>query len=113
VPTPLEKDVQKACLQWLALVGIFAFRVNSGAMTGDYKGKRRFMRFNSAAGCADLLGVLPDGRMLACEIKRPGKVPTEKQKAFLARVQQAGGVALFAVSVDDLRAKLRAEGYQL
>lgn len=112
-PAPLEKEIQRTCLEWLAGVGIFAFRVNSGAMTATHKGKTRYMKFNGARGCSDILAILPDARFGAIEIKRPGNVPTDDQKAFLASVQRAGGVALFAVSVDDLRAKLKLEGYNL
>lgn len=121
-PVPLEKDVQRACLQWLALVGVFAFRVNSGAVTGEYKGKRRFMRFNTAAGCADIIGMLPGDRFnpplqravfLAVEVKRIGNKPTAKQLAFLGRVQKAGGLAFVCYGVEDLQAKLRAEGCNL
>lgn len=113
-PVPLEKDIQRSVLQWLALVGVFAFRVNSGGMRWqDTKGKSRYMQFNTAKGCSDVLAILPDSRFGAFEIKRPGKVPTDDQKVFLARVQQAGGVAVFCTGVDDLRAKLKAEGYDL
>ena len=42
---PREADTLKACLQLLRLRGVFAFWVNSGAVAGTYKGKRRFVRF--------------------------------------------------------------------
>jgi hypothetical protein len=64
----------------------------------------------SEAGVSDLLCVL-DGVFVACEVKAPesysGSVdkavqtgPTVKQRAFVARVQAAGGVAGFAASVE-------------
>lgn len=112
-PPPLEKAIQKECLSWLASVGIFAFRINSGAVSATHNGKRRYMKFNSARGCSDVLAVLPDGRFAAIEIKRPGNLPTDDQRDFLASVQRAGGVALFCTSVPDLQEKLRLEGYDL
>lgn len=45
--------------------------------------------------------------------KRPGGKLTDKQRAFLARVQAAGALGIVVCGVDDLRAKLRAEGYPL
>jgi len=114
MPQPLEKDIQRVVLQWLALAGVFAFRVNSGGMRWrDTKGKSRYMQFNGAEGCSDVVGVLPDGRALFVEVKRPGGKATEKQLGFLAAAQTAGAVAVVATGVEDLRGKLRAEGYVL
>lgn len=98
-----EADVLRDCLTWLALHGVFAFRVNSGAFSGVHKGKRRFVRFNSEPGLSDVLGILPDGRFLAVECKRPGGPgPTPEQLSFLGRVEQLGGLAVVAYSVEDL-----------
>lgn len=108
---PLEKEVLKACLEWLAAHGWFAWRQNSGAVAGEYKGKRRFMRFNSAPGCSDILAIKA-GKLLCLETKRPGGKVSDKQRAFLARAQEAGALAIVAYSVQDLEEKLRLEGIQ-
>lgn len=108
---PLERDIQAACLHLLALSGVMAFRVNSGAVTGEHNGKRRFFRFNGARGCSDILGVLPrSGRFLAVEVKRPGGKLTPDQAAFLDRIRAAGGLALVVRSDRELEAALRVEG---
>ncbi len=67
---PLERDVQKACRDWLTLWGAVVVRVNSGAMKiGD-----RYVKFNDQPGCSDTLVCLPGtGRFLALELKRPGR----------------------------------------
>lgn len=68
------------------------------------------------AGVSDLLCCL-DGVFVACEVKAPesygGSVeraytegPTPKQKAFLIRIQNAGGIAGVAATVDDFMALL-------
>jgi hypothetical protein len=49
-----EKEVQRQILDWLALKGIWHYRVNSGAMVAEYKGKKRFFRF-SAKGHPDIV----------------------------------------------------------
>lgn len=69
------------------------------------------------AGVSDLLCVL-SGVFVACEVKAPEsyggsieraleKGPTVKQRLFLERVEEAGGVAGFAADVDGFMALLR------
>lgn len=109
---PTEASIQKAILQYLKAARCLAWRNNSGAMTGEYKGKRRFVRFNTAAGGSDLFCLLPDGsgRFASIEVKRPGNAATEKQSAWLESVRAAGGVAFVATSVEDVRRELMALG---
>ena len=103
-----ETGLVKACLQYLAARGAYAFRVNSGAMTGEYKGKRRFLRFTSAKGCSDILGVYR-GRFIAVEAKIPGNKPTPDQRDFLDQVAKKGGLALVIRDVADLAAAIEKE----
>lgn len=64
----------------------------------------------SKAGVSDLTGNL-DGVMIACEVKAPEtygnsvekaleKGPTVKQRAFVARVNETGGIGWFAASIE-------------
>lgn len=99
---PLEKEVQASIMAYLESVGAYAIRINSGAMPGEYKGKRRFIRFTSRPGCSDILACWR-GRFVAIECKRPGNHCTFAQQQFLADVRRAGGIALAAVCVDDVR----------
>lgn len=87
---PTEADLVKACLQLLRLRGIFAFRVNCGAVLGTHRGKRRFVRFTSVPGVSDILGVLPGGRLLCVEAKGPKGKLRASQAAFLDAVRRAG-----------------------
>jgi hypothetical protein len=52
-------------------------------------------------GCADLLGQLQDGRVLAVEAKRAKGKPDLAQEYFLAKVRGAGGVAGCVHSIDE------------
>jgi hypothetical protein len=106
---PLEKDIQRTILDYLTLLGAFRVRINSGAMTGEHKGRKRFMRFNDTPGCPDVLVCL-DGRFVAVEVKRPGGQATEKQLAALDAIRRAGGLAFIATSVADVERALKAEG---
>jgi len=94
-----EGAVLSACLDYLALRGVLAWRNNTGAVRVE----DRFLRFGRV-GSSDILGVLNGGRLLAIECKAPGKKPTEEQQRFLDDVSMAGGLAL---CVDDV-AKLVA-----
>lgn len=107
-----ERDVQRACLEWLTLWGALAVRVNSGGVRVG----RRYVRFNSEPGCADALGCLPGGQFLSLEFKRPGRdrtAPARKveQAGHRERVERAGGLALVVGSVDELIRRLTDAGY--
>lgn len=106
LPVPTEAQVLRACLDVLAAHGVFCWRNNTGAVTGDYNGKRRFIRFG-IPGASDILGALPDGRIIAVEIKRPGNRPTTAQIAFLQTVQARRGVALWTDDAGKLDTILR------
>ena len=106
-----ETDLVRACRQFLALYGVFAIRVNSGAFVGNYQGRRRFARFNSEPGCSDILGCLPDGKFLAVECKMPGKRLSAAQQSFLDAVCRQGGLGVVVHSIAELDSVLKLEGY--
>lgn len=103
----LESDIQKACLDYLAMRGIFAWRQNQGAIPLADGG---FRRFNGMKGQSDIIGICPDGRFLAIEVKRPGNKPTEDQWQFIENIQKHGGVAMWVRSVDEMEADLKEVG---
>jgi len=118
---PTEKEVQTAITDWLRARGAFVIRINSGAMAGTYKGRRRFVKFNDQPGCADLLAVWPHGWhdpkagiFLAVEVKRPGpdRTPLKRrlqQEAFRAEVIKRGGIACVVSSVEALAEVLEGQ----
>lgn len=105
---PREMDILRQCLAYLKLRGFWAWRNNAGALR-DRTG--RLVRF-SPVGSGDLFALLPGGRFLSVEVKRPGGKATAAQLDWLARVAAAGGVAMVVTGVDDLRARLAAAGYE-
>lgn len=110
---PTEADVVKQCRDYLAIVGVFCWRQNQGAMTGEYKGRTRFLRFASAKGISDLIGILPAprrGQLIAVECKQPGKHPTPDQRAFLSEISARGGLSLVIHSLKELEEALKLEG---
>ena len=96
----MENEIQKAILEYLKIKKIFCWRNNTGAFTkGDH-----FYRFGYK-GSSDILGILPGGRFLAIEVKaRSGKL-REEQKEFIDAINQNGGLAFVARSVDDVIAQ--------
>lgn len=96
-----EQDLVRACLELLQFRGVFSYRQNGGGFHPAGKGGR-FVRFTSINGISDIIGVLPGGRFLAVECKRPGNVPTEDQQAFLDAVNRRGGLGIVVVDAGDL-----------
>ena len=111
-PEPREHDLQGAILVYLAWDPrvAWAHRFNSGAhvLTGiDAQGRetRRFVRY-AFPGCADILGQLVTGHLLAIEVKRKGGRVRPEQRRFLAQVGRAGGLALLARGIPEVQAGL-------
>lgn len=101
---PLEAEIQKACLQIFGAYGWRAFRRNTGAMTGEYKGKKRFVRF-AEKGQADIYGWIPGPDYgyavpFECEVKRPGGKLSKAQEAWLVQCQGDGVIAFWVDSAD-------------
>ena len=105
-----ESPVVKSCREYLTLMGAFVWRNQSGmTIINDAKYGKRAIR-QGVKGGADIIGVLPGGRFLAVECKRPlgprgghgGSVQTDDQRAFQAEVESRGGVYIVARSTRDL-----------
>lgn len=52
-------------------------------------------------GSSDIVGIAPDGRFLAVEVKTPKGRATKEQIRFIEAVQASGGIAGIARSVED------------
>ena len=105
IKKPLEKEIQKAILQFLKIHPKVQWvaRFNSGTfMDGD-----RYIRSNSQDGMSDILGMLKGGRLFAIECKTAiGKVQ-DNQQVFLDLINAGGGLAFVARSVDDVMLALK------
>jgi hypothetical protein len=109
VKGPREQDTVNAILRYLGAMHIYAWRVNVGAVTArahDFNASDRFIRFGTK-GTSDILGLIPPtGRMLAVEVKLPGREATVYQTAFLEQVRKHGGLAFVAHSVKEVERAL-------
>lgn len=114
-PAAAEREVVRDCLAYLRLRGVLAWRQNTGAFAGEYKGRRRFVRFGEP-GMADIAGVITPrfdprqaGRSIFVECKRPvGGRLSDDQRAFLDNARAAGALALVVTSASELAAMLDA-----
>jgi hypothetical protein len=95
----------KACLDYLALRGVFAWRSNN---TGIWDAKKRCWRFHGMKGVSDIHGVLDGGRFLAIECKEGQGRLTDEQLCYLAHVNALGGLGLVVRSVGELIGALDA-----
>ncbi len=95
-----EHAIQLQIMEYLALKGIFAWRNNSGTLR-DRRGIP--VRFGKV-GSSDILGVAPDGKFLAIEVKRPkgtwGLQPAQEE--FMTEVLKRGGYAGVATCPEDV-----------
>ena len=94
--------LKAACVEFLKLGGHAAWPNNTGAFTGEYKGKTRFVRF-SVKGASDVFGVLkPMGRFIAAECKVGRDKLRPEQVEFMEAIRSVGGIVVEVRKLDDL-----------
>ena len=112
-----ESNIQKAIFRYLVQQNFLVIRVNSGAITQNYKGKERHFSFvrwqesgrrQTARGLADILALAPWGQLFAIECKAKGKIgrTSDIQLAFLEAVENRQAVGLIADSLEDVIAAI-------
>ena len=101
----LEREIQKAILDYLHLKKIVAFKHRN---VGIKKPNGSFIPLAvGEKGISDIIGLIPpNGRFLAIEVKRKGNYLTEEQKTFLERINANGGLGMVAYSLDSVMAVL-------
>lgn len=93
----LEKETQKAAIEYLTIKNIFHWRNNSGATKTIGGG---FMRFG-AVGSPDIFAIR-DGKIYGLEIKDVKGRLSEGQKIFQEKMNAAGGIYVIVRSIDDV-----------
>jgi penicillin-binding protein-related factor A (putative recombinase) len=105
VPKLSEKQIENSILQYLHLKKIYCWKQNT---TGVYDAQKEcFRRPHSPyiiSGIADIIGIMPSGRFFAIEVKTPQRKSnvSDHQKAFLQSIQESGGIAFIATSIEDV-----------
>ena len=119
-----EIEIQRQILDYLTLKHIFHMRVNTGGLMRNgvwcpspntTKGASDILAIKSLKYCrpkngdvskAIMLGEVDNftmGQFVAIEVKRPNGKLSKDQKRFLDEVEKAGGMAIVAYSLDDVR----------
>jgi hypothetical protein len=98
-----EKELQQEILSYLRSSGIFPWRQNTGA----FLYKKRFVRFG-LRGISDIIGIMPDGRFLAIEVKKEKGELTVYQEVFLETMKENGGIAIVTRSLFDVISLMKA-----
>ena len=115
VPVPAgssEAAVQAVLRVEAAKIGYCLWRNNSGSLPDKTGTPVRFglgndsVKLNKVFKSSDLIGIGPQGRFVAVEVKEPGwKKPSNPREVaqanFIGAVQARGGLAGFATSIDD------------
>lgn len=90
------------CIVWRCeTAGVWVGRVIHSQRSTVTLADARMIQAGLTKGGADIIGIAPDGRFLAVEVKTAtGRVRPEQAK-FLQAVKDAGGIAGVARSVED------------
>lgn len=95
-----EKQIQNNILNFLNEIGLFCWQNDSiGVYDQAKKIYRKNRNIHHINGVADILGILPDGRILAIEVKTIKGRPSEEQLRFLTNIQNSKGIAFISRSV--------------
>lgn len=88
MPPLTEKEITQQIRQVLKLCRIKHWKAWGGPM--------------SEKGIPDIIGILPGGRFLGIEIKRPGGRVSPEQAKWIQNINDSGGIAFVAYSVDEV-----------
>ena len=100
-----ESQIQKACLETLERLKVFAWRNNTGAVRVE----KRFFRFG-LAGSPDILAIHPrDGTFIGIEVKSKTGKMSDSQKEFAERVRRNNAIYMVVRDVDQLVSQLKKE----
>ena len=103
-----ESVIQRLIIAWLKTNDIFCWRNNSvGVYDETSKSFRSQVGVGALNGVSDILGVLNDGRLLAIEVKTQVGILSPAQSKFINAVNDRGGVAFVARSLDDAKTQLQ------
>lgn len=111
-PRTPESVVLRACLDYLAVIGVKAWRNNKGAgKFRNKKGGERFLRFGGPDGASDIIGYCrSNGRAVFIETKASDGTASDEQRKFIAEANAAGCFAAIVRSLDELIAEAKAQG---
>lgn len=95
-----ESEILSSIIKYLYLKGIFVTRMHT---QGVWDQNRKILRKNqSMKGVSDLIGLLPNGKFLAIEVKTEKGIVSSDQKAYLDSINKNNGIGIIARSLKDV-----------
>lgn len=111
-----EKELENLIIDTLRLRGIFCWKNQSVGIFDPRTKRFRTTTKRQLKGVSDILGIMPDGRFLAIEVKRPVKKPrtqeqlrkiaSREQVTFIDNINKNGGLGIFADNIHELERQL-------
>lgn len=92
-----ETTIQKGIINWLLYHQCFIWRNNSGS----YETAAGHYVSYGFKGSPDIIGIMPDGRFIGCEIKTEKGRQKKEQKQFEERCKKNNGLYFIIRSIDD------------
>ena len=98
-----EKIIENLILDWLKAkqIGLFWKNQSTGIYDPVKKTFRKSYNKHHLNGVSDILGIV-NGKFIAIEVKTKRGRPTENQTNFLRRINENGGIAFIARSIEDV-----------
>lgn len=101
-----EKIIENSILQFLRSLGVYCWKNQSiGVWDSTKQVYRKSKNSFHIKGVSDVLGVI-EGRLIAIEVKNDKGKLSPEQRIFLTRINQEGGVAFVARSIDQVAREL-------
>lgn len=98
----LEKEIQMAICDYLALKKYFFWRQNTGAILNRKTGNFMSMPKYSINGVPDII-LIRGGQFIGLEVKRPKGIQSDSQKEFERLCLKNGASYFIVTSVDDVQ----------
>jgi hypothetical protein len=110
-----EKILCSGIIQFLNYQGCHVWRTNSGMVTAVNKYGKTHKVMLARAGTSDIIGIAPDGKFIAIEVKKPETIGTvtDNQSRFIDEVLRHGGYAGVATTPEQALELLIQQGCKL
>ena len=104
-----EKEIENAILDYLAYVPGVYWKNNTVGVYDPIKKVHRKPGKHHRNGVSDILGVDATGRFVAIEVKTSKGRLSDNQKKFIEDINNNGGLAFVARSIEDVKARFERE----
>jgi len=101
-----EKIIETQILVYLKLNKINCWKQNNVGIFLKKHNAYKKRSEHELAGISDIIGILPDGKFLAIEVKKNGGKLSPHQKEFINLINSSGGLAFVAKSLHDVNLHL-------